>query len=426
MDVVATWTGGLASTLRVAWRMTIEEFADKLGVSVRTISKWEADHDFRPPLSMQQILDAALDQAPADVRTRFHLLRDASAANIYQETQNGYPAAPMVSVDDIESAAYEAEVEQADLLTEPGAQSIAALWDEVTEVARSANRGPREIFCASRRIRCQALQTAKHTRRPESLSDLYAVVGRASALMASTAFDLNRWNAAASLARSATAYAALVGDPSLQAWTLGLSALLANWRNEPDIALTYFNQGLGIAPPGAPRVRLRFIAARSFALLGDVPSVAEVVDHAGQDQEDADQLRDSLTEETGGEFAFGRARAQACAAAAWLDLNQGLEARHAARNALAELAILPLGRQPLSQVTGIRIDLATACLMQDERDEAEAALQIVLAVPAAMRNVSVAGRLTRTRRILHSRPWADDTTARQLDDAIGEWLAGRS
>ena len=70
----------------------------------------------------------------------------------------------------------------------------------------------------------------------------------------------------------------------LQSWTLGLSALLANWRNEPDIALAHFSRGLDIAPPGAPRVRLRFIAARSFALLGDVPSVAGVIEQARRDQ----------------------------------------------------------------------------------------------------------------------------------------------
>jgi hypothetical protein len=63
--------------------------------------------------------------------------------------------------------------------------------------------------------------------------------------------------------------------------------------------------------------------------------------------------------------------------------------------------------------------------MRDERDEAEAALEPVLAVPAAMRNVSLAGRLAKTRRILHSRRWPEDSAARQLDDAIGEWLAGR-
>jgi hypothetical protein len=87
---------------------------------------------------------------------------------------------------------------------------------------------------------------------------------------------------------------------------------------------------------------------------------------------------------------------------------------------------MPQSRQPFSQVTGIHIDLATACLMQNERDEAEESLETLLAVPATMRNVSLSGRLVRTRRVLRSQHWSEDPAARQLDDAIGEWLAGRS
>lgn len=242
--------------------------------------------------------------------------------------------------------------------------------------------------------------------------------------MASTAFDLNQWNAAATLARSAGHYGTLIGNPSLQAWTLGLSALIANWRNEPDIALSHFRHGLQVAPPGAPRVRLRYIAARSFAVLGDSASVAEVLEDARKDQDDADRVHDPLSDEIGGEFAFGRARAEACAAAAWLDLGRGREAKKAANRALDQLVSLPASRQPFSQLAGARIDLATACLLEHERDEADAALNLVLAVPAEMRNASLAGRLSRTRKILTSDYWSEDQTAGHLDRAIAEWQAG--
>jgi hypothetical protein len=88
-----------------------------------------------------------------------------------------------------------------------------------------------------------------------TLSDVYLITGQATALMASTAFDLHYWHASARLARSATLYATLVGHASLQARTFGLAALLANWRNEPDVALRHFRQGMRIAPAGTPRVR---------------------------------------------------------------------------------------------------------------------------------------------------------------------------
>jgi hypothetical protein len=325
--------------------------------------------------------------------------------------------------DEVASAAREAEVEQSRLLAEPGPQSIDSLWEGTLEIARAANRSPLDLFSASRRIRCHALKMAEQTYRPGVLSDLYVIAGQATALMASTAFDLNRWNESATLARSAVSYAALVGNASLQAWTLGLAALLANWRNEPDTALSHFSQGLQVTPRGTPRARLRYIAARSYALLGDSSSVARVVDQARRDQDDAEQHSDSLCEGTGGEFAFGRARAEACAAAAWLDLGRGQEAKEAAQRALSDLAVLPPGRQPVSQVTGARIDLATACLMQRELDEAEEALGCVFAIPSSLRNVSLSGRLARTRRSLVSPYWSGDPAARYLDNALGEWLA---
>jgi transcriptional regulator with XRE-family HTH domain len=427
VEVVATWTGALVGQFRFAYRQTVEEFAEKLGVVARTVSKWEADPEFTPPSSMQQILDTALDRAPDDVKARFNLLREPITA--YSRLLR--PRLPSdrrgrAEGDEVETAADEAEVEQASLLTEPDPKSVAFLWEEAAEIARSGNRGPREIFAACRRIHHQALVTAEHTRRPGSLSDLYVVAGQTTALMASTAFDLNRWSAAAIFARSAISYAELVDNPSLKAWTLGLAALLANWRNEPDIALDHFGHGLEVAPLGTPRVRLRFIAARSFALLADPSSVADVLDQARQDQDDAERFHDSLSEEIGGEFAFGRARAGACAAAAWLDLGRGEEAKEAAHRALSELLALPQVRQPFSQIAGARIDLATACLIQGERDEAEDALSSVLAVPVQMRNVSLSGRLAKTRQVLSAKQWSGDTGAQHLDDAIGEWMTGRS
>jgi hypothetical protein len=334
-------------------------------------------------------------------------------------------ADPGKGADEVASAAGEAEAEQSWLLAQPGPQSVDSLWEGSLEIARAANRSAAEMFGASHRIRREALELAAQTHRPGTLSDLYVIAGQATALMASTAFDLGRWDESATLARSAVSYATLVGNSSLQAWTLGLAALLANWRNEPDTALRHFKHGLQVAPPGTPRVRLRYIALRSYALLGDSYSAGQVADQARCDQDDAPLHKDLLSEETGGEFAFGPARAEACAAAAWLDLRDGQKAGDAARRALSDLAALPASRQPVSQITGARIDLATACLMQGERGEAEEALSHVFAVPGPLRNVSLSGRLARTRKNLASRSWARDPVAQQLNDALGEWFANQ-
>jgi len=324
--------------------------------------------------------------------------------------------------DAVAAAAEEASADRLKLALELDPESVDWLRTESVDIARAANRSALDTFTAARRVRSYALKLAEQTHRPGLLSELIAICGQATALMASSAFDLNRWDESDALAKSAASYANLIGHVSLQAWVHGLAALLANWRGEPDIALSHFQRGLQIAPPGAPRVRLRYIASRSYALLGDSVSVAEVLTSARSDQADADKHTDALSTEIGGEFAFGRPRAEACAAAAWLDLSHGREAMAAAQSALAALTSVPLPRRPLSQVNGVRIDMATACLLTNDLDGGAEALKPVLAQPASVRNVSLAGRLARTRTTLLSPGWAKNAKARQLADEIGHWL----
>ncbi|MFE2047957.1 NUDIX domain-containing protein [Streptomyces sp. NPDC059459] len=74
MDVVETWTGRSACLLQAAMRMTNEAFAEHLGISERTISRWHASPDMVHRTEVQQILDIAHREAKDDVRHRFALL----------------------------------------------------------------------------------------------------------------------------------------------------------------------------------------------------------------------------------------------------------------------------------------------------------------------------------------------------------------
>jgi hypothetical protein len=343
------------------------------------------------------------------------------------QPKDGRPATlaapPQAAADVVATAADEVSADSLKLAATFDPESLSSLWQESLEIARAANRPALDMFTAARRVRSNALELAERTRRPAIQSDLYVICGQATALMASSAFDLNRWDESDALAKSAVSYASLVGHSSLQAWTLGLAALLANWRGEPDIALGHYQQGMRVAPPGVPRVRLRHIASRSYALLGDSASVADVLASARSDQDDANRHPDSLSSETGGEFAFGRPRAAACAAAAWLDLGRGPEAFEAAQSALEALTGMPGPRRPLSQVNGARIDMATACFLNNDLDSGTEAIKPLLAQPASLRNVSLVGRLARTRTTLLSPAWTKNGQARQLADEIGHWLA---
>lgn len=81
LHVVDLWTGQHAVALRVALRMTTEEFAEKLGTAVRTVSKWNGEPGIVPGTEYQRVLDTALSKATKDEQLRFHLLMEQKAVD---------------------------------------------------------------------------------------------------------------------------------------------------------------------------------------------------------------------------------------------------------------------------------------------------------------------------------------------------------
>lgn len=72
MIAVERWSGREARVLREALRMSQRVFAERLGVSHRTISKWEAGgRDLIPVPDSQGLLDTALAQADSAAQARF-------------------------------------------------------------------------------------------------------------------------------------------------------------------------------------------------------------------------------------------------------------------------------------------------------------------------------------------------------------------
>ncbi|SLG43994.1 hypothetical protein [Mycobacteroides abscessus] len=73
--VVATWTGRLATALKLALRMpSTDAFAEKLGISPRAAAAWSQDPDIVPGVAMQEALDTLLSRANTDAKRRFALL----------------------------------------------------------------------------------------------------------------------------------------------------------------------------------------------------------------------------------------------------------------------------------------------------------------------------------------------------------------
>lgn len=75
MAVVGIWTGREASALRTSLRMTVQTFAERLGVAARTVAYWESRAaTVTPQPDMQAALDTLLARSDADAQARFRLL----------------------------------------------------------------------------------------------------------------------------------------------------------------------------------------------------------------------------------------------------------------------------------------------------------------------------------------------------------------
>jgi transcriptional regulator with XRE-family HTH domain len=71
MTVIEEWTGRHAHALRTALRLTNEAFAEQLGISPRTLTKWRERPEVVPSPYLQEALDTYLNQASADAQVRF-------------------------------------------------------------------------------------------------------------------------------------------------------------------------------------------------------------------------------------------------------------------------------------------------------------------------------------------------------------------
>jgi transcriptional regulator with XRE-family HTH domain len=72
--IVERWTGREARFLRLAMRLSIQGFADYLGLSSRAVDKWEARGvTLTPRHETQAILDVALARATVEQQARFEV-----------------------------------------------------------------------------------------------------------------------------------------------------------------------------------------------------------------------------------------------------------------------------------------------------------------------------------------------------------------
>ena len=107
MEMVNGWTGREACALQAAMRLSNQAFAARLGIGLRTVGHWHDKPGSRLQSESQQILDAALAQAPLAARERFAALtgqpapaQGTNAGDDITRTDSGdRPGPPAVAVE---------------------------------------------------------------------------------------------------------------------------------------------------------------------------------------------------------------------------------------------------------------------------------------------------------------------------------------
>ncbi|MGX9921643.1 helix-turn-helix domain-containing protein [Streptomyces sp. NPDC002248] len=95
MATVHQWTGLEAKALRLALRLSVRAFAERLGLAVATVSKWESKLAATEPRpDTQAILDTALGRADAAVHLRFETLLSEMAGSVATAGRRVTPSGP--------------------------------------------------------------------------------------------------------------------------------------------------------------------------------------------------------------------------------------------------------------------------------------------------------------------------------------------
>jgi len=247
MARVDRWSGRESRILRQALRLTVRDFAEDLGVSPRTVSKWEAGgaaHIPRPEL--QAALDTALSRATDEQRDRFEGAVGASA--------EPRPSPPWGGRDRRRSA--------------PGVLGlvdVAQMRDEVRSLTAAYDITP-SVSLLAPAARRQAQITDLRTQAPHGpvRRELYAAEAEASTLMGQLVWDASQRRDHAMTGQyfeHAVGLARQIHDPVAEAHAVLRQSFVALYGRLDPAA------GLALADRAASLSRVRSLVLEGLALL---------------------------------------------------------------------------------------------------------------------------------------------------------------
>jgi len=280
MRVVDSWTGATADALRLAFRMTIEDYAGKLGLSPRAVAYWRERPDMvQRPLG-QQILDDALERAPEAVKARFAVLIDKGITadpmvnGSWPGTTPGPPIPPSrASASDI--SAEDARGVLAWIEATNTNDDFISYFDQtIKETAKEHASFPPAVLLVKVQQLHGMIQTLLRggKQRHRQTRELLRLDADLLAHICQLLGDVHRDEAASAYAAASAGLAEEAGSSAAAAFSA--QAQIARWRGHYVLAADLAARGLESNPPAGLRTLLAYQEAVSAAASGQMASRA--------------------------------------------------------------------------------------------------------------------------------------------------------
>jgi hypothetical protein len=400
-DLVATWTGWHANALRQALRMTNEEFAEHLDVSVRTVVYWRTRPGMTPRQSMQQILDVALQRAPDLARAQFgRLLAERDGIELRGTT--------IASVDPANLTEWLTATSTSD-------EEIERIDRAVIALAGAHPLTPAAILLNDARqlqAKIQRVLTGGRLRHRQE-RELLRVNGDVLAHMSLLLGDLDASSAADDYGNAALLYLREARASEAIAWYV--LAKNARWSGRYLLAADLANHGLRHGSSRPMTVQLACYEANASALAGDASRAKAAMRHA----EDQAALLPAA-QATPSPWSFPPERMTIFRLSVTLhtgDPDGALLAASEVRPSWSDGAHVP------AAWAQIRIGAGIAYLLKDEPDGAAEQVRPVLDLPPGLRIATVTGWLADLDGYLANSRYAQVPVATELRQEIREFTA---
>jgi hypothetical protein len=279
------------------------------------------------------------------------------------------------------------------------------------------NRPVYPLFVELRSLRDRAFQKLEGRQFPDQSRDLYLVAGVVGGMLANASFDLGRFDAAETQARTAFLCAELAGSNWLRAWIRGTQALIAYWEERPMAAVRLAEDGRRYTPEsGTALVRLVSIQARAHGMLRDAKGVDAALGTA-----EAARGAVEADDDPGGMMAFPIAKQHMYASTARLWLGAADAARQAegdASKAVRSYKADEREHRRLGELSLARLDVAAALLATNQVDGLLPEVRAVLRTAEDRPTDSVTRRLRQLDAALSRPRYGDNAVVQSLRDEM--------